>query len=622
MPNQGSIPPENATQPAVSEDSATSADSAASHEAVGSHWLAGIWQRTKEHRVVQWTLAYAAFGYTTLHGMQMAREAFEWPLAVTRVTLLIALLGVPVAATLAWYHGHRGRHRISGSELSILTALLVIAGTLLWRFSGNVHERETSSAGVSAPAASAPPSDFAPPPHSVGVLPFVNMSGDKDQEYFSDGLSEELVNALALIDELQVAARTSSFSFKGQALDVETIGHKLHVGAVLEGSVRRSGNTVRVTAQLINASNGFHIWSHTYDRDLKDVLAVQSDIATAVAQQLQVKLLGNEAGKIEIGATRNPQAHDAYLRATQLYSTADTEDLYRAALAAFDQAIALDASFSAAYGGRAFSLLGIANRTFNLTLREEMQKKAGEAADRAVALAPDFGEAHLAAAVVCQRTLHFGCAASEFDRALALAPGSAEVQLNFARFASLLGHREAAQTAAWRAVRLDPQNYYSHLRLAAVLFDARLFNEAIAAAQETAALNPDLHAAAVIVAESYLALGHNDLARRTCESPATVIADDDRHFCLAMAYHALRMQAEAQAELQKLQASGWGDARAVSYADLYSQWGDTRSALDWLATAERTRAAALGTLKVSWFLDPVRNEPEFKALGQRLNFPP
>jgi adenylate cyclase len=623
MPNQGSSPPENARQPAASGDGVASADSAAPKEAAGSHWLTGIWVRTKEHRVVQWTLAYAAFGYTTLHGMQMAREAFEWPLTVTRITLLVALLGIPVAATLAWYHGHRGRHRISGSELSILTALLVIAGTLLWRFSGNEHEQKASSAAVSAaPPASAPPSDFAPSPHSVAVLPFVNMSADRDQEYFSDGVSEELVNALALIDELQVAARTSSFSFKGQALDVETIGRKLHVGAVLEGSVRRSGNTVRVTVQLINASNGFHIWSHTYDRDLKDVLAVQSDIATSVAQQLQVKLLGNEAGKIEGGGTRNPRAYDAYLRATQLYSKAETEDLFRTALAAFDQAIALDAGFSAAYGGRAFSMLGIAARTLNLGLREEMQRKAGEAADRAVALAPDFGEAHLAAAVVCQRTLHFGCAAAEFDRALALAPGSAEVQLNFARFAGLLGHREAAQTAARRAVRLDPQNYYSHFRLAAVLYDSRLFNEAIAAAQGAAALNPDLHAAAVIIAESYLAMGRNDLARQTCEAPTTVIADDERHWCLAIAYHNLRMQAEAQRELRKLQALGWGDARAVSYADLYSQWGDTRSALDWLATAERTRAAALGTLKVTWLLDPIRNEPEFKGLEQRMNFPP
>jgi TolB-like protein/predicted Zn-dependent protease len=623
MPTPGENAPQNATQPAVPQDSAAPADSSPPPTATGTHWLAGVWDRIKDHKVVQWTLAYAAFGYTTLHGMQMAREAFEWPLAVTRVTLLVALLGLPLAATLAWYHGYRGRHRISSSELSILTVLLLIAGTLLWRFSGTAHEQNISSAAATATTpASATPSDFAPPAHSVAVLPFVNMSADKDQEYFSDGLSEELVNALALIDELQVAARTSSFSFKGQAIDVETIARKLHVGAVLEGSVRRSGNTVRVTVQLINATNGFHVWSHSYDRDLKDVLAVQSDIATAVAQQLQVKLLGNEADRIEVGETRNPEAYDGYLRATQLYGRADTEESFRTALAAFDQAVALDSSFSAAYGGRAFSLLGIATRTFDLGLREDVLKKAREAAERAVALAPNSGEAHLATAVVCQRTLEFACAASEFDRALALAPGNARVQSLFARFASLMGQREGAQTAARRAVRLDPQNYDSHLRLAVVLENARLFNEAIAAAQEAKALNPELHGAEVTVIESYLALGRSDLARQLCESPATAIADDDRHWCLALAYHALRMQAEAQAELRKLRQLGWGDARAVSYAGLYSQWGDARTALNWLGTAEKTRASALAILKVTWLLDPIRNEPEFKALERRLNFPP
>ena len=505
-------------------------------------------------------------------------------------------------------HADRAKKRIA--MVAALVIVLCIAAAL------GLYARRPNHSAAQAPAGAAIADK------SIAVLPFTDMSEKKDQEYFADGLSEELINALALIEQLQVAARTSSFSFKGQPLDVETIGRKLHVGAVLEGSVRRSGNTVRVTAQLINASNGFHIWSHTYDRDLKDVLAVQSDIATAVAQQLQVKLLGNEAGKIEVGGTRNPQAYDAYLRATQLYSKADTEDRYRTALAAFDQAIALDSGFAAAYEGRAFSLLGIANRTLDLRMREDLQNKAGETAGRAIALAPDSGEAHLAAAVVYQRTLEFGRAATEFDRALALAPGSARVQSNFAAFAGLMGHFEAAQSAAHRAVRLDPQNYDSHLRLAGVLYNARLFNEAIAAAQEAKAINPDLLIAERQISDSYLAMGRNDVARQMCESPDTVIADDNRHFCLALAYHALRMQAEAQAELQKLRALGWGDARAVSYANLYAQWGDARAALDWLATAERARASALSFLKVSWFLDPIRNEPEFKALEQRLNFPP
>jgi TolB-like protein len=615
---------ESASPPKKTQAEGSSpAEPAALLDSGDSHWLAGIWRRTKEHKVVQWTLAYAAFGYTTLHGMQMAREAFEWPLAVSRVTLICILLGVPIAATLAWYHGYRGRQRISTSELSILTVLLLIAGTLLWKFSGSAHERNVSSVMAKTrplPAASA--SDFTPPPHSVAVLPFVNMSADKEQEYFSDGLSEELINALALIDQLQVAARTSSFSFKGQVLDVQTIARKLHVGAVLEGSVRRSGNTVRVTAQLINATNGFHLWSNTYDRDLKDVLAVQSDIATTVAQQLQVKLLGNETDKIEVGGTRNPQAYDAYLRATQLYSNAETEALYRTASAAFDQATALDSNFSAAYVGRVFSLLGVGNRTFDLGNRAVVLKQAREAAERAVALSPDSGEAHLAAAMVCQRTLEFRCAAVQFDRALALAPGNVLVQSSYARFASHLGRRDAAQTAARRAVRLDPQNYDAHLRLSQVLYDVRLYDAAIAAAQNAKALKPEMHGPEQSISSSYLALGRNDLARQKCESPVTVIADDDRHWCLALAYHALGMQSEALGELQKLKALGWGEARAVSYAYLYSQWGDKRAALDWLATAERTRASALETVHVSWLVDPLRSEPEFKALEQRLDFPP
>jgi TolB-like protein len=160
--------------------------------------------------------------------------------------------------------------------------------------------------GVTADTASTP---FHPPPHSIAVLPFVNLSGDKEQEYFSDGLTEELLNSLSQINELQVAARTSAFSFKGKEADIGTIAHKLNVAAVLEGSVRRSEHTVRVTAQLINAVTGFHLWSKTYDRDLGDVLKLQTEIATAVAEALKVTLLGDVAVKIELGGTHVTPPH-------------------------------------------------------------------------------------------------------------------------------------------------------------------------------------------------------------------------------------------------------------------------------------------------------------------------
>src|SRR6516162_2817958 len=280
-----------------------------------------LWARIRRHKVVEWTLAYAAFGYATLHLVEMLRNAFEWPALVPRLTVFGLVLGTPVAVTLAWYHGHRAQHRVSGRELSILIASLLVAGSVLWLVSRDeraavprVAVRATSAAGTAALEAT-----FSPPPHSIAVLPFINISGDKEQEYFSDGLSEELLNSLSRINELQVAARTSSFYFKGEHADLATIAHKLNVASVLEGSVRRSGHTVRVTAQLNNAVTGFHIWSQTYDRDLGHVLKLQTEIATAVASALKVALLGDEAAKIEVGGTRNPAALDAYLRATQTF---------------------------------------------------------------------------------------------------------------------------------------------------------------------------------------------------------------------------------------------------------------------------------------------------------------
>src|SRR5215468_1497828 len=172
---------------------------------------------------------------------------------------------------------------------------------------------------ASRDAANATAVAFTPPPHSVAVLPFVNMSGDASQAYFSDGLTEELINSLSRISELQVAARTSSFSFQGEHPDIGTVAHKLNVASVLEGSVRRSGRTIRVTAQLNNAVTGFHLWSQTYDRDLGDVLRLQTEIAAAVANALKLTLLGDLAAKVELGGTRNPAAFDAYIRASKTH---------------------------------------------------------------------------------------------------------------------------------------------------------------------------------------------------------------------------------------------------------------------------------------------------------------
>jgi TolB-like protein/Flp pilus assembly protein TadD len=467
------------------------------------------------------------------------------------------------------------------------------------------------------------PTAFAPPPHSIAVLPFVNMSGDSSQAYFSDGVSEELLNALSRLNDLQVIARTSSFSFKGQNVDVPTIARKLNVGAILEGSVRRSGNTVRITVQLINAVSGFHIWSQTYDRESTDILKVQSDVATSVAQQLEAQLVGNEIAKMELGGTQNAEAYDAYLRGMQLYYTPDTRERdYEAAVAAFDQAIALDPNYAAAYSRRAGALLRLYNHGTDPSVRASLHAQARAAAERAVVLAPELGEAHLALAFTHEiGARDFAEAAREFNRALALSPGSAWVQGNFALFASQMGHFQPAVTAARRAVSLDPRNPWAHVYLAGVFIHAHRYREGLSALQDARMFDPESHEINGDIINSLLASGEIERARQACESASTPLNDDDRYFYLALAYHALGRQADAERELQQYKVLD-GDGGSYGYAAVYAQWGDKTSALKWLEKAEQLNDPAISYLLVDWPLDPIRNEPQFKALAARMNFPP
>jgi TolB-like protein len=333
----------------------------------------------------------------------------------------------------------------------------------------------------------APPAAFNPPPHSIAVLPFVNLSGDKEQEYFSDGLTEELLNSLADIEGLQVAGRTSSFSFKEHP-DIATVAHKLNVGAVLEGSVRRSAHTVRISVQLVNAVTGFHVWSKTYDRDLGDVLKLQTEIATAVASALEVTLLGNVSAKIELGGTRNPAAFDAYLRGSKAYSTLHravdlqfATAVYQSAAAAYTEAIRLDPNYALAFTGRSMTLDTYAYYQAPQAARRSYEEALADAR-RAIVLAPELGEAHLALARVFEDGfLDFVHAGDEYSRALSLSPGNARVLQHYGAFEVYMGHTEAGLAAGRHAVVLDPLSTDSHDRLGEAQWASRHYNEAAAA---------------------------------------------------------------------------------------------------------------------------------------------
>jgi serine/threonine-protein kinase len=575
-----------------------------------------FWERIRRNKVVEWTLAYVAFGFALLHGVQLLREAFEWPRLVSRITVIGLLLGIPVTVTLAWYHGHRARRRVSGPELAILIALLVVTGSVLWYVS--LHEHAAATATPEAPAAAATQAAFNPPAHSIAVLPFINLSGGPEQDYFSDGLTEELLNSLAEIKDLQVAARTSAFSFKGNENDLGAIARKLNVGAILEGSVRRSGRTVRVTAQLINAVTGFHLWSKNYDRDLGDVLKLQTEIATAVAQALKVTLLGDVSARIELGGTRNPAALDAYLRASEAYQSRHEDRDIPAAIAAYTEAIRLDPNYALAFAGRAFALTDYTAAVATGAAIREGFEKAEADARRAIELAPELAAAHLALAFVLEQgTLDFAQAREENERALALAPGNSEVLRESGRFAALMGHFDTAIAALRRAVVLDPLARSSHLALARALYLARRYEESATAFGEVIRLDPVFKTAYGEKGLALYGLGDLEGARAACETQRD---DWESKYCLAIVYDKLGRHADARTELARIKAY-WADTAPYQYAEIYAQWGDHPKALASLETAMRSRDAGLVYLKTDPLLDPLRQEPRFQAIERALNFP-
>jgi TolB-like protein/Tfp pilus assembly protein PilF len=464
------------------------------------------------------------------------------------------------------------------------------------------------------------PAAFAPPAHSIAVLPFVNLSGDASQDYFSDGLTEELLNSLAEIEGLQVAARTSSFSFKEHP-DIATVAHKLNVGAVLEGSVRRSEHTVRVTAQLINAATGFHLWSKTYDRDLGDVLKLQTEIATAVASALKITLLGDVAAKIELGGTRNPAAFDAYLRAAKAFNGYhDAKDL-QTAIAAYTEAIGLDANYALAFAGRSLALDQYAGDiATGAGIREDFDRAQSDAR-QALSLAPDLGEGHLALANSFESALDMAQASAEFERAIELAPGNARVLREYSRSVVSLGRVDAGIAAGRRAVVLDPLNALTHRRLGQSLYYAHRYQEAIAVLSDGLALDPEDARGYGSRGLAYYMLGDLEKARSSCEGkPEWGAPEWGAQWCLALVYHKLGRHADAEAEVAKMKAS-MGDAEAYQYATIYAQWGDTREALEWLETALRLRDSGLADLKSDPLLDPLRKEPRFQAVERELKFP-
>jgi TolB-like protein len=502
----------------------------------------------------------------------------------------------------------------------LMAAALVALGAVAYFTMEKLRVSNPHASSPTVPA-NAAPAVFNPPPHSIAVLPFVNMSGDKEQDYFSDGLTEELLNSLSRINDLQVAARTSAFSFKGKEVKIGTVARELNVAAVLEGSVRRSGHTVRIGAQLINASTGFHLWSETYDRDLSDVLKLQTEIANAVANALKVTLLGDVTAKIEVGGTQNPAALDAYFRGSRIYwlhpswTSADEKDK-QAVIAAYTEAVRLDPGYALVYASRSLALGTFAGGAHGLWPRQTTLHKAQMDARRAIALAPDLAEGHLALANYLESSLEFTAALQEYAQSVALAPGNARVLRDYGFFAVKMGQTDKGLTAGRRSVVLDPLNDLNHTFLGQSLVLARRYAEAVSALTDAKALSQADLSINEWLGYAYYLSGDFESARASCEGAE----EEARLLCLAITYDRLGRHADAENTLGELKAA-MGDAWAYQYAEIYAPWGDTTNALAWLETAVRLRDSNLQYLKTDPLLDPLRKEPRFQAIERGLRFP-
>jgi TolB-like protein len=352
------------------------------------HGSEGWWDALRRRKVVQWGLLYVAGAWSFLQGVEFLSETYGWPLQFQQLTTLALLVGLPIVLVLAWYHGDRGHQRVTTAEFAIITLLLLIGGGAL-----AFYQRSSEGGGEAAQAAAdtsgQPASPGAPGARpSLAVLPFVDLSQAKDQEYLGDGLAEEIINQLAQVPALRLVGRTSSFSFKGKDDDLRTIGSKLGVAHLLEGSVRKSGDRIRITAQLVAASDSSQLWSKTYDRNLTDVFAVQDEIARDVAQALSVKL---DAVKLNTaqGGTTNVDAYDRYLRWRQLlFSEYFDEEHDRERVRLAREAVALDPKFVLGWDALARSLGALANEVDDeqaARLREE----AAQVRARIAGLAPE-----------------------------------------------------------------------------------------------------------------------------------------------------------------------------------------------------------------------------------------
>ena len=469
---------------------------------------------------------------------------------------------------------------------------------------------ETGAPTLAMPSAGALPSTHP----SVAVLPFANLSADLEQEYFCDGMAEEIINSLAQLDGLRIVARTSSFAFKGKNEDVREMGRQLGVATLLEGSVRRAGNRLRVTTQLVNVSDGCHLWSERFDREMEDVFAIQDEISLAVTDALKLRLLGEEKKRVVKRHTENLKAYRAYLKGRYHWFIRSSSDIEKA-IEYLKEAVTIDPEYALAYAGLAdcYGVLSI----YRPVAPEEVYPKAKAAATKALELDDSLAEAHAALGCILDNyEWNWAGAEREIERAIALNPGYATAYQWKAECLITRGRFDEAVEAMNRARELDPLSLFMNARVGFAFYYARRYDEAKAILRTTLEMDPGFGQARYFLSLVY------SMEERYDEAIEIIPEGSFRAWVAVL--HALNGDADrAHAVMNDVLSRGSGGYAWPSVrAGFCFALGDIDGSFEWLAKAVEEKDQRLPNMMRSPFTDSIRDDPRFNAILERMGLEP